>query len=106
MPESTALVYLTLRKARGYNAVARPLQWSNIFSLWAFLTLSHFELNALAFSQRLEAITSDLTEVSKHVWAAIVLGDETKTFLVIEPLNSTGSSRHSYILKVNSKDAL
>ena len=106
MPESTALVYLTLRKVRGYNVVARPLQWSNIFSLWAFLALSHFELNPLAFSQRLEAITSDLAEVSKHVWAAIVLGDETKTFLVIEPLNGTGSSRHSHILKINSKDAL
>ncbi len=47
----------------------RPLKWSNIFSLWAFLTLSYFELNALAFLQGLEAITSDLPEVSKHLWS-------------------------------------
>ena len=105
MPESTALLYPTLRKVRDYNAVARPLQWSNIFSLWAFLTLGHFELNSLAFSQGLEAITRDLTEVRKHVRAAIILSDETKTFLVIEPLNSTGSSRHSHIPKINNKGA-
>ena len=74
------------------------LQRTNFFGLQTFLALSYFELNTLAFSQRFEAVTNDLPEVSEHVWAAVFLSDKAEAFLIVEPLNGTGSCRHTIVL--------
>ena len=50
-----------------------------IFSLRAFLALSHSKLYLLAFIQRFKAGTVDVTKVYKNVRAAFLL-NKTKTF--------------------------
>ena len=50
----------------------------------------------LAFCQSLEAITSDSTEVSKNIGAAI-LSDEAVAFRFVKPLNRSGYCRHILI---------
>lgn len=71
----------------------------DIFSLKTFLTLGHDKANLLAFSQGTEAVALDLTEMGKHI-RTVVLSDEAKTFLVVEPLHSTSSSSHILILYI------
>lgn len=70
------------------------LERHNVFSLRTFLALRERELNASAFRQSFETRTLDSGEVDEYVRAAFLL-DETKTFRIVEPLHSTGNSRHS-----------
>lgn len=45
------------------------LNGDDVLSLWAFLTLSHGELNALAFSQGFKTFAYDGAEMCENVWA-------------------------------------
>jgi len=56
--------------------------------------LSYLELNTLTFLQFFEAITEDSAEVNKDIWTVILL-DETKAFIGVEPLYSARSCRHN-----------
>jgi len=62
---------------------------SYVVSLWAFLTLSYFKSNCLVFSQGTATVTVNSTVVNENVWTTFLL-NETKTFFVVEPLNSAG----------------
>jgi hypothetical protein len=57
--------------------------------LLAFWTSGNFESYFLVFSQRFETRRIDSREMREQVFAAIIRGDETETFCVVEPLNST-----------------
>src|SRR5213595_3301942 len=74
------------------------LQRADVGSLQALLALLDFELHALVFSQRLEAIALDVTEVGEQVGAARVLSDEAVALALVEPLDGTGLSRHGRFL--------
>ena len=56
----------------------------------AFLTHAFGVANFLAIMQRLEAVYFDFREVCEQIIAAVVRGDETKAFCVIEKFNGTG----------------
>ena len=62
---------------------------SDIAGLLAFRTLIDIEIDTLAFFQCFEAIHVDGREMCKQIFTAIIGGDETKAFGVIEPLNGT-----------------
>lgn len=91
----------SLRKQKKPRAIARGFfcftmgRWSyldlpHIGGLGAFLALSHFKGNAIAFSEGFEAFALDFGKVNENV-RTVVLLDETKTFCVVEPLDSTFS---------------
>jgi len=62
--------------------------------LGAFLTLGHFELNALVLGQGAETLGVDLAEMREEVFAAVVRLDETEAFGFVEPLHDTSLSCH------------
>ena len=70
---------------QGLVFLASFLQLDYVSCLRAFLAISDFKLNAIAFCQRLEAVARDCREVYEYVRTAVLL-NETKTFCVIEPL--------------------
>ncbi|EJI84014.1 hypothetical protein AEST_32200 [Alishewanella aestuarii B11] len=72
---------------------------SYVSSLWAFLTLFDFESNFLTFVQSFVAFSLDCTEVNESVSAAVILSDETETFVSVEPLNYTSYFSHERLLK-------
>jgi len=76
------------------------LQSDDVLSLRTFLTLSHGELNLLAFGQGLEAGALDGAEMCEHIRTTFLL-DETKTFSFVEPLNGAFYCRHNTILNNN-----
>lgn len=68
--------------------------WKNsggldVGSLLAFRALRDFELNFLTFFEGLETVHVDCGEVCEQIFAAVIWGDEAKTFGIIEPLNCT-----------------
>lgn len=67
----------------------RSLTCLDVGSLLAFRALRDFELNFLTFFEGLETVHVDCGEVSKQIFAAVIWGDEAKTFGIIEPLNCT-----------------
>src|SRR5690606_40113960 len=76
----------------------------NLVSLHALLTLHSDEADFLAFFQALEAIAFDRAEVHEQIRTALG-SDETKTFLVVKPLDGTVLTiRHVFVsLKLNSR---
>ena len=74
------------------------LQLNYVSCLKTFLALLNFERHFLTFSKSLETLRSDCTEVNEYVRTAVVLSDETETFLFVEPLNDTGRFSHDNIL--------
>jgi hypothetical protein len=64
------------------------LQRIHILCLRAFLTLSHIHRNFLAFVKSFSSGTVNCAKVDEYVLATFLL-NETETFLIIEPLNST-----------------
>ena len=61
----------------------------DVGSLLAFRALRDFELNFLTFFEGLETVHVDCGEVREQIFAAVIWGDEAKTFGIIEPLNCT-----------------
>ena len=70
----------------GWNEPSAParLQNGDVLSLRALLTLGHAELHALTFSQGLETLSVDCSEVYEYI-RALVLLDEAETFSLVEP---------------------
>jgi hypothetical protein len=66
------------------------LDLAHIGRLGAFLALDNVEADAVAFGQGFETVALNFGKVDKDV-GAVVLLDETKTFCVVKPLDSTFS---------------
>ena len=79
--------------------ISKGLLLHHVGSLRALRTVLHFESDALAFSERLEAFSLDSREMNEYV-RTVVLLDETETFAVVEPLDCT--FYHFLILFVSS----
>src|SRR5512139_3838411 len=71
----------------------------DVRSLLALGASRHFEADALVFLQGLEAAGVDCGEMCKEVFAAVIRGDEAKTFCIVKPLNSTRFHLVSYLSK-------
>lgn len=72
--------------------------------LLAFRTLGDFERHFLTFFEGLKTVHVDCGEVRKQIFAAIVWGDEAKTFGIIEPLNSTCCHKKNFQIKFESHE--
>jgi hypothetical protein len=70
------------------------LQGLDIRCLQAFGALLHFELDLLAFFERLEAAHHDRGVMREQIFAAFRRGDEAEAFGVVEPLDGTGCHVH------------
>jgi len=64
------------------------LQRSDVVRLWTLLALGNFHGHFLTFMKRSATRAIDSAEVNEHIFATFLL-DETKTLLIIEPLNGT-----------------
>ena len=64
------------------------LQRGDVRGLQALGPLGHFELDGLAFIQRLIPVRHDRREMHENVFAGLAL-DESKTLACIEPLNGS-----------------
>jgi hypothetical protein len=64
------------------------LQFFNVPGRRSLLTLFHFEAHPVTFSKALKSGHVDSGVVNEHV-ATLVLLNEAKTLLVVEPLHST-----------------
>jgi hypothetical protein len=73
----------------------------DIGSLLAFRALRDFELNFLTFFEGLETVHVDCGEVSEQIFAAVIWGDEAKTFGIIEPLYSTCCHKQNFQIKTD-----
>ena len=60
----------------------------DVLSLQTFGAFDNLELDGFPFIQGFEALTLNGGVMNKHILAGI-LGDETKTLLVVEPLDFT-----------------
>src|SRR5205809_1470244 len=83
-------------KSRKRNCLDRR----DVRSLEALGALHDFEFDALAFGQRLVALTGDRGEVDEHVVLTFAL-DEAIALLVREPLNGALSQRSSFVTQTN-----
>ena len=70
----------------------------DVLSRWAFLALHDVELNALAFSQRLEAVALNGGVMNEAILLSVLWCDEAKAFGVVEPLYFAGGTHVRYIL--------
>ena len=61
----------------------------DICSLFALRAGGNVKAHPLVFRERLETCRIDGREMREQVFRAIVRGDETETFCVIEPLHNT-----------------
>src|SRR6185503_3936763 len=68
---------------------------ADVGRLQALRALDHFELQALALGQGLEALAGDGRVMHEHVLTAFLL-DESETLRLVEPLHST--YRHTLLL--------
>ena len=75
--------------AAGLSASRGSLRADDVGSLLAFRALRDFELDFLTFFEGLKTVHIDCGEVCEQILAAVIRGDEAKTFGIIEPLNST-----------------
>ena len=78
---------------RSHLSGRRSGRLNDVGRLWTLLALNDLELDAIAFSQRLESGPLDCAEVDKHVGAAITR-NETKAFRVVEPLHYAVDACH------------
>ncbi|EAS40942.1 hypothetical protein P3TCK_02306 [Photobacterium profundum 3TCK] len=81
-----------------YCYIDSKLKSNYVSSLRTFLALFNVKRNFLTFSKSFEAFRSDSTEVNEYVSAAVILSNETETFLFVEPLNDTSCVRHDSLL--------
>src|SRR2546423_15507435 len=65
----------------------------HVCSLWSFLALHDFELDFIAFSERLETASADRAEMNEHVRSAFPR-DEAKSFGVVEPFDRSSDACH------------
>src|SRR5690606_32651516 len=63
-----------------------------------FLALGHFELDALAFGQGLEAAALNLAEVGEQVLTAGIRGNEAEALFFVEPLDDAGFGHVDFLL--------
>src|SRR5205807_3115410 len=84
--------------AVSFRGTARVLQLHDVLRGGALLALNHFELHALAFSERLEALRLNGAVMHEAVLAAILGRDEAEALGVIEPLHGTGDTCHLCVL--------
>ncbi len=77
-----------IKNAERFSALRFSLQRGHVLCLRAFLTLSHIHSDLLAFVKSFSSRTVNCAKVNEYVLPTFLL-NETKTFLVIEPLNST-----------------
>src|SRR5204862_5734590 len=70
------------------------LELDDVLRRGALLALHDFELDALAFGQRLEPLTLNRGVMHEAVLAAVFGRDETETLAVVEPLHGTGNTCH------------
>src|SRR6266513_4768077 len=73
---------------------AERLERLDVRRLQAFGAALHFELDLLAFLQRLEAVHLDRGVMREQIFAAFSRGDEAEAFGVVEPLDGTGRHLH------------
>src|SRR3954470_16684475 len=76
------------RRPAPWPLVCVVLQRADVLRLRALLALSHVELDALVLVEGLVPLRLDRREVAEDVGAAVVLGDEPKALLRVEPLHS------------------
>jgi hypothetical protein len=89
-----------------FAKLRRSVNDLNLISLHAFLALHGYESDLLAFFQATEAGAFDSAEVNEQIRAAF-RGDETKTFLVVEPFDGAGLTiRHIFFLETEVDDSL
>src|SRR5512143_174828 len=67
----------------------RQLGSANVLCLQALRPARDFELHFLAFLQGLETFHLDRRMMAEDIFAAIILGDETKPLRIVEPLYCT-----------------
>jgi len=63
----------------------------NVFRLRPFLTLCHFHRDGLTFLKRFESFHLNRAVMDKNILATLTL-NESKSFIVVEPLDSSGNS--------------
>jgi hypothetical protein len=71
---------------------------AHVRGLETLRALRHIELDLLSFRERPEAISLDRGVVTENVLTPVVLGDETKTLRVVEPLHGTFSHLLNFFL--------
>jgi hypothetical protein len=77
-----------------------PREWLELHDVLrrrALLGLHDFELDALAFGQRLEPLSRDRGVMHEAVLAAVLGRDKTKALSVVEPLHGTGDACHLFV---------
>ena len=65
----------------------------NVGGLRTLLSLNDFELDLIAFGERLEAVAGDGAEVDENIGSTLTR-DETEAFRVVEPLHGAGDACH------------
>src|ERR1700730_7229241 len=70
----------------------------DVLGRWAFLALHDVEFNALALSQRLEAVALNGGMMNEAILLSVLGGDEAKALGVVEPLYFAGGTHVRYIL--------
>src|SRR5438874_11674885 len=78
------------RRSGLFTSEQKALQRLDVRRLQALRALLHFELDLLAFLQRLEAAHLDRGVMREQIFAALSRGDEAEALGIVEPLNSTG----------------
>jgi hypothetical protein len=76
----------------------------DVRSLLAFRTLGDFERHFLTFFEGLKTVHVDCGKVREQIFAAVVWGDEAKTFGIIEPLNSTCCHKKNFQINFESHE--
>ena len=76
---------------RPFQGISRLVSLRGLYvrGLLAFRSLGNFELNLLAFLERLESAHLDRGKMRKQIFAAVIRGYETIPLCIIEPLHST-----------------
>src|SRR5438477_1855804 len=81
----------------------RALRLRDVCGLWTLLPLDNLELDAIAFSERLEAATLNGAEVDEDVRPSLA-GNEAVALGVIEPLHGALETCHEpYLLELCSR---
>jgi hypothetical protein len=71
-----------------FNGAAKPLDFTDVLGFQTLLALGDFKLHPVTFVEGLKSIRLNRGEVDEYVLASI-LGNETKTLLVLKPLDGT-----------------
>jgi hypothetical protein len=80
----------------GINTFAMDLKFGHLCRLKALIGVRNLEFHAVALFKGLEPIAINAGKVDENILSTLILGDETKTFFIIEPFDCT--LRHLYHL--------